>query len=102
MQCGDLPHRAIFDQALDVRHFAGVHQRIDHFPVGCIPADQQNPARIDKDWAGGLRRTHMRCWLVGTPLADAGFAADGAEASRKNGGASEIIVAWYNFACAAA
>ncbi len=42
MQGGDLPGDAVLDQALDVGHFAGVHERMDDLPVGGIPPDQEN------------------------------------------------------------
>ena len=45
MQRGDLPRGAVFDQALDVGHFAGVHERTDDLPVGGVPPDQKNFTR---------------------------------------------------------
>jgi hypothetical protein len=45
MQCRNLPHGAAFDEALDVGHFASVHERMDDLPVGGIPPDQENFAR---------------------------------------------------------
>ena len=42
MQRGQLRDAAVFDQPLDIRHLPGVHQRVDDFPVGGIPADQKS------------------------------------------------------------
>ena len=44
------PHGAVFDEPLDVGHFAGIHERMDDLPIGRIPSDQQNftrgPSRV--------------------------------------------------------
>jgi hypothetical protein len=42
MQSGDLPRHAVFDEALDVGHFAGIHERTDDLPIRGIPSDKEN------------------------------------------------------------
>ena len=41
---GEVPGDAAIHHALQVRHLAGVQQRVDQFPVGCVPADEQHLA----------------------------------------------------------
>src|ERR1039457_159526 len=45
MQRGDLPRGAVFDEAPDVGHFAGIHKWMDDLPVCGIPPDQENLTR---------------------------------------------------------
>ena len=45
MERRDLPCSAVFDEALDVGHFAGIDQRMDRLPVRGIPSDQENFTR---------------------------------------------------------
>jgi hypothetical protein len=65
MKRGNLPSRSVFDQPLDVGHFARVHQRMDDLPVGGIPPDEKNfrAAHIlnYKRLHNGYR---MRLWLT--------------------------------------
>ena len=41
-QSGQLRHGAVFDQTPDVGHLAGIEQRMDDFPIGRVPADQED------------------------------------------------------------
>jgi len=45
MERGDLPHGAVFHEALNVGHFARGPERIDDLPICGIPPDQENFAR---------------------------------------------------------
>ena len=68
----EVAHGAALHESPEVRHPAGVEQRVDHLPVGRVPADEQDtPAR----------RSVRRQWRRGTGHA---FGRGGEVRSRKN------------------
>ena len=55
VQGGDLASDPGLDEALEVRHFAGVEHGLDDFPVGGIPADEEDfGAGLDEFGRHGL------------------------------------------------
>jgi hypothetical protein len=59
MQGGDLPGGAVFDEAADVGHFAGIHEGMDDLPVGGIPPDQK-----DFTWGHGEDHRAEPLWKL--------------------------------------
>ena len=46
LEGGDVAHDALLQEAGEVGHFPGVEQRVDDLPIGGVPADEQDLARV--------------------------------------------------------
>ena len=70
----DVPHRALVDEPFQVWHQAGVEQRVDHLPVSCIPANEQDAGEAVERKSSSIETTafsrfdsfkSLSSWCVG-------------------------------------
>jgi len=45
LEGGDIAHHAFFKEAGEVGHFPGIDERVDDFPIGGVPADEEDFSR---------------------------------------------------------
>jgi len=60
LEGGDVAHHALLEEAGEVGHFPGVEQRVDDFPVGGVPTDEQDFAGRGRGGGGRKRGQIVR------------------------------------------